>query len=154
MRTTIRSTGSWPLRAACETAGVTRSQGRALASAGLVPDTDLTDADVVALRALTAARGLLFPGEASPANASRSARERETMLRNIVDDVQHDDRTSSNTCALVFPDHAEVAWGEGDIITRVLAAQRDGSAYLVLPVGQWLTDVTDASTRKGANTAP
>ena len=133
-------TEPWSVRQASVASGTTRALARAVVGEGLLPGDHLSDAHVVALRALASGRSLLFPGESQPANAARQTPERDRQLVAAVERLQQVGAGWQATVVL-FVDRAVPIVEPLDLVRRVADATDAGECYLVLPVGRWLVQL-------------
>lgn len=132
--------GPRSVRQASTASGTTRALARAVVGEGLLPAEGLSDADVVALRALAASRSLVFPGESQPANTERAVRRRD---RELVEAVRHLAAVRAGRSAtVVLLRHDARAFADPlDLVRHVLDAVGAGECHLMLPVGRWLDEL-------------
>lgn len=129
----------WSLRQAAERAGVTRATARAVAADGFVPVGNLSDADLVVLRACALTRTLTFAGEVAPANVSRQPREREAdaaaAVRRITEERNFEGRV------MVYAQRAVRVDNLSELLKLTMDAHASGETYVVLSAGSWVREM-------------
>lgn len=141
----------WSVRQAHAAAGVTRASSRAVLRSGALDvdlEAGLTLADVLALKVAVTVSGLVFPGETRPANVIRDARPRELAAVERARGLLTDPDASKTSVLLVYPDTAKVAHSASDLAALVLLPTSD--AYMVLPVGMWLSELRQTAGEDAA----
>lgn len=142
--------GTWSLRQAADTAGVTRALARACAADGLVGSRDLDAADLVILRCQAMLRTCLFPGESNAANIAKGGpREREKQAAHRVHDALRG-RVGVEASVIVYDDRAVLVADTGALITETLNAHTARTPHLVLPIGCWLAELTEGAALASA----
>lgn len=120
--------------------GTTQSRVRAAVEDGLIDPHDLSWADVIALRAFIPAQSIVLAGEAVPRNLSRATTARSRSAFDAVQAAIAGDTLTSASVLAVGRTSATVYTSLAHA-TRRGAALKTEDALLVLPIGQWWTEV-------------
>jgi hypothetical protein len=125
-------------------AQLTEATARSLVRSGVLGPTPVggfTIADVLALKVAATVAGVVLPGETRPANVIRDPLPREAAAVQAVRELAAA-HVPEGAVLLVFPTTAVVATTPAALAATVLSSGPE--PYLVLPVGQWLAQLTPA----------
>lgn len=128
----------WSLRQAHLAVGVTQATARSLTRSGVLGALEgkLSLADVLALKVAATVSGVVFPGEARPANQIRDALPRELLAVAHARELAASEVPTDGSVLLVYPSTVRTAHSPAELAASVLAPGDE--PYLVLPAGQWL----------------
>lgn len=126
MTATAPTTGRWSMRAARAATGTPDRTARQLIARGLLPATDLTGADVLALQVLTACQALPCPDADTQTVRDESA----------ADQARRAWRDAPVDWTLVVTTSAAATATDADRLAAICRVHARG-VRLLLPVGHW-----------------